>query len=170
MERKYAIRIYFLIWTGTPLVHYALSGGFSMFPPLICEIRCPDLHLSNPDHEGKIWTKSVLSYIILEGCCHRREMRGFINILSSIRREVPRVRCGRCGREAKALYVREWSLKFSISSNDDSNRNSNGNMKYKARWVRVGYRCEKCGCVVLNGEEYYKKSEVQNLLRMLTHS
>ena len=83
---------------------------------------------------------------------------------------MPRVKCGRCGREAKALYVREWSLKFSISSNDDSNRNSNRNMKYKARWVRVGYRCEKCGCVVLNGEEYYKKSEVQNLLRMLTHS
>ena len=84
---------------------------------------------------------------------------------------MPRVRCGRCGREAKALYVREWYLKFSISSNDDSNddsnRNSNRNMKYKARWVRVGYVCGKCGCVVLNGSEYYKKSEVQNLLRML---
>jgi len=79
---------------------------------------------------------------------------------------MPRVRCGRCGREAKALYVREWYLKFSISSNGNSNRN----MKYKARWVRVGYICEKCGCVVLNGSEYYKKSEVQNLLRMLTHS
>jgi len=87
---------------------------------------------------------------------------------------MPRVKCGRCGREAKALYVREWSLKFSISSNDDSNgdsnRNSNGNMKYKSRWVRVGYRCEKCGCVVLNGEEYYPKTIVKNLLQILTHS
>jgi len=166
MERKYAIRIYFLIWTGTPLVHYALSGGFSMFPPLICEIRCPDLHLSNPDHEGKIWTKSVLSYIILKGCCHRREMRRFYNILSSIRREMPRVKCGRCGHEAKALYVREWSLKCPDSRNNDSN----GNMKYKARWVRVGYVCKNCGLAVLNGSEYYKKSEVQNLLRMLIHS
>ena len=80
---------------------------------------------------------------------------------------MPRVKCGRCGREAKALYVREWYLKFGISSNDDSNDDSNSNMKYKARWVRVGYVCEKCGCVVLNGSEYYKKSEVQNLLRML---
>jgi len=87
---------------------------------------------------------------------------------------MPRVRCGRCGREAKALYVREWYLKFSISSNDDSNddsnRNSNRNMKYKARWVRVGYVCEKCGCVVLNGEEYYPKTIVKNLLQILTHS
>jgi len=83
---------------------------------------------------------------------------------------MPRVKCGRCGREAKALYVREWSLKFSISSNDDSNRNSNRNMKYKARWVRVGYICEKCGCAVLNGEEYYPKTIVKNLLQILTHS
>ena len=79
---------------------------------------------------------------------------------------MPRVKCGRCGREAKALYVREWHLKFGISSNDDSN----SNMKYKARWVRVGYVCEKCGCVVLNGEEYYPKTIVKNLLQILTHS
>jgi len=69
-KRKYVICIYILIWTWTPLVHYALSGGFSVFPRLIYEIRCPDFHLSKSGHEGKIWTKSVLPCITLERCRH----------------------------------------------------------------------------------------------------
>jgi len=104
--RKYTIRIYILIWTWTPLVHYALSGGFSMFPRLICEIRCPDFHLSKSGHEGKIWTKSVLPYIILEEGCHRREMRRFMGDFSQKSKMCLKIWTGRFSQSRVAEIVR----------------------------------------------------------------
>jgi len=69
MERKYATRIYFLIWTWTQLYHCALSGGFSILPRHIYEFGCPDFALQKSGHRLKIWTKhnkfSITAYLLI---------------------------------------------------------------------------------------------------------
>jgi len=72
---------------------------------------------------------------------------------------MPRIRCGRCGKEAKALYVREWRLeRHELDPNDE---------KYKAKWRRIGYMCENCGHVVIKGQEYVKRAFVEKILKVL---
>ena len=72
---------------------------------------------------------------------------------------MPRIRCGRCGKEAKALYVREYRL---VADGFDPN-----DEKYKARWLRIGYICENCGHVEIKGQEYVKKAWVEKILKVL---
>ena len=75
---------------------------------------------------------------------------------------MPRVRCERCGSEAKALYVREWwKARHDFDPNDT---------KWKSRWVCVGYVCKLCGCVKLYGREYIPKPPLESLAEIIASS
>ena len=56
---------------------------------------------------------------------------------------MPKARCERCGGKAKVLYVRDVErVQHSFDPND---------RKVRQRWRRVGYLCEACGFVKIEG-------------------
>ena len=62
---------------------------------------------------------------------------------------MPRVRCERCGSVAKTLYLR-----LSERERDAFDKND---YRWKSRWLAVGYLCEKCGCVKVQGKFYVEE-------------
>jgi len=65
-------------------------------------------------------------------------------------KDMPKVRCERCGGKAKVLYVRDMER-----SGD----------KWIGRWRRVGYLCEACGFVKLDGVKADVVKDVVNVVK-----
>ena len=70
---------------------------------------------------------------------------------------MPRVRCEKCRSIARTLYIREIEKhEHEFDPNDVS---------YKARYVPVGYFCEHCSTIRLNGEFYKREQLAVRIIR-----
>ena len=64
---------------------------------------------------------------------------------------MPRVRCEKCGRVAKTLYVRvSEKVKHEFDEND---------YRWKSRWKAVGYLCERCRTAKINRNFYAEEDK-----------